>query len=109
MILAADSFEVSLFSGEFLPENKMRLPPLLRDLLDSDHGVRAIVDSAIGSTKDIITDRPDFFPEYTDHGPFLGLEFSFWSQIVYWSESESYAALFAAVAISVTQPKPIKI
>jgi hypothetical protein len=46
----------------------MRLPKLLRDLIESDHNVSGIVNTAIANfTPWISNSQMPFFPEYTDH------------------------------------------
>lgn len=47
----------------------MKVPTKILDVLSKDASLSATVNQAIEACSHIISDRPDFFPEYTDHGP----------------------------------------
>ncbi|MBY6069614.1 ATP-binding protein [Leisingera aquaemixtae] len=47
----------------------MKLPKTISDALAKDSSLTAIVSTAIEACRPIISSNPEFFPEYTDHGP----------------------------------------
>lgn len=47
----------------------MKLPLTIQNALASDPSLMATVNAAIEACDPIISSRPEFFPEYTDHGP----------------------------------------
>lgn len=47
----------------------MLVPPRIQNAISKDALLSATVNAAIHATTDLISDRPEFFPEYTDHGP----------------------------------------
>lgn len=47
----------------------MRLPNRITEALNADASLNATVNVAISACEPIVSDRPEFFPEYTDHGP----------------------------------------
>lgn len=49
---------------------RMEIPKFLKDKINEDTKLSGIVNTAISKTHNIINKaQPDFFPEYTDHGP----------------------------------------
>lgn len=47
----------------------MQIPNEIKRALDGNSGLNALLNNAVTACKDIISTKPEFFPEYTDHGP----------------------------------------
>ena len=47
----------------------MRIPAFLRQRLEDDAALQCVVLGAVTAASPLISSRPVFFPEYTDHGP----------------------------------------
>ena len=47
----------------------MELPKIIAKALVNENALSTMLHGAIDSSKHIISSNPEFFPEYTDHGP----------------------------------------